>query len=169
MRRRAALMGVALGRPYSVLAARCRDSHHRRRTADAAAPFAAHAGGLAGEYRGNVVVVLPGDQDPAAPARRPPGAGRGRAGDGRCGNCFPRSGRHRRGLPRGRPLSRSLLALDRDGEAASPGELGIYGLLFHQVGRDELDRFVRRTIGPVLDYDTQRGGDLARTLLTYFA
>jgi DNA-binding PucR family transcriptional regulator len=62
-----------------------------------------------------------------------------------------------------------LLALDRDGEGASPGELGVYGLLFHQAGRDELHRFVRRTIGPVLDYDTQRGGELTRTLLAFFA
>lgn len=61
-----------------------------------------------------------------------------------------------------------LLALDRDGEGASPGELGIYGLLFHQTGRDELHRFVERTIGAVLDYDAQRRGDLVRTLLTYF-
>ncbi|MGI5193590.1 GAF domain-containing protein [Streptomyces sp. CA-288835] len=172
LRRRAALMGVALGRPYSVLAARCRDSHHRRRTADAATPFAAHAGGLAGEYRGNVVVLLPGDQDPAAPARQladhlaqavdaPVTVGAATAAPGVDGI-----------VEAYRDAARCLdvlLALDRDGEAASPSELGIYGLLFHQAGRDELDRFVRRTIGPVLDYDAQRGGDLAGTLLTYFA
>src|SRR6266540_3070958 len=61
-----------------------------------------------------------------------------------------------------------LLALDRDGHGATADELGVYGLLVNQTGRDELDRFVRQTIGPVLDYDARRGGDLERTLLTYF-
>ncbi|MFD0502782.1 PucR family transcriptional regulator [Streptomyces chiangmaiensis] len=47
-------------------------------------------------------------------------------------------------------------------------ELGIYGLLFSQAGRDELQRFVRCVIGPVLDYDERRSGELVRTLLAYF-
>jgi hypothetical protein len=45
------------------------------------------------------------------------------------------------------------------GEGASPGELGVYGLLFHKTRRDELRRFVDRTIGAVLEYDARRHSD----------
>ena len=61
-----------------------------------------------------------------------------------------------------------LLTLDRDGEAASLAELGIYGVLLARSGREEYERFVRRVIGPVLDHDAQRGTDLVGTLFTYF-
>jgi DNA-binding PucR family transcriptional regulator len=62
-----------------------------------------------------------------------------------------------------------LLALDRAGEGASRDDLGIHGILLGQAGREELARFVRRTIGPLLDHDETRGSDLVRTGLTYFA
>ncbi|MEV6106138.1 GAF domain-containing protein [Streptomyces sp. NPDC051940] len=174
LRRRAALMGVALGHPHTVLAARTREGRHRRRIADAAAPYAARAGGLAGEYRGDVVILLPGDQhlDPGTAAGAlaehltqalevPVTVGAAAAAPGT-----------EAVVEAHRDATRCLdvlLALDRDGEGAAPGELGVYGLLFHQTGRDELHRFVQRTLGPVLDYDAQRGGELTRTLLTYFA
>jgi DNA-binding PucR family transcriptional regulator len=61
-----------------------------------------------------------------------------------------------------------LLSLDRDGHGATPDELGIYGLLFNQADRHELDRFIQQRIGPVLDYDTRRGGELEHTLRAYF-
>jgi DNA-binding PucR family transcriptional regulator len=38
-----------------------------------------------------------------------------------------------------------------------------------EAGRGELDRFVDRTLGPVLAYDGERGTDLAATLEAYFA
>ncbi|MQY10283.1 hypothetical protein SRB5_03900 [Streptomyces sp. RB5] len=168
LRRRATLMGVALGRPHTVFAARARDGRHRRRIADAAAPYAVRAGGLAGEYRGDVVVLLPGDADPGALARHlsdavevPVTVGAAPAAPG----TEAVAEAHRDAT---RCLD-VLLALDRDGEGATAGELGVYGLLFHATGRDELRRFVHRVLGPVLEYDAQRGGELARTLLTYYA
>ncbi|MGW5865223.1 helix-turn-helix domain-containing protein [Streptomyces sp. NPDC055239] len=172
LRRRATLMGITLSRPHTVLAARCRGSLHRRPVADAAATFAARAGGVAGEYRGNVVVLVPVGSTPADAARMlaeqltssvgaPVTVGAAAAGGG--ADAVVEA--HRDAA---RCLD-VLLALDRDGEGATSGELGIYGLLFHQTGRDELHRFVGRTIGPVLDHDAQRGGELAHTLMTYFA
>jgi len=172
LRRRATLVGLALDLPHTVLTARSRDSLPRRRITDAATPFAAHEGGLAGEYRGNVVVLLPGDHGPGESARRladhlsratdaPVTVGAAGAAPGVDGIVEAhRDAAHCLDV---------LLALDRDGDGASPGELGIYGLLFHQTGRAELHHFVRRLIGPVLDYDARRGGDLVRTLLAYFA
>ncbi|HET6359271.1 helix-turn-helix domain-containing protein, partial [Streptomyces sp.] len=61
-----------------------------------------------------------------------------------------------------------LFALDRDGEGACRDELGIYGLLLSHAGRAELNRFVERTVGPLLAHDEARGSELARTVLTYF-
>lgn len=172
LRRRATLVGLDLHRPHTVFAARCRDSAHRRRIADAAASYAAHARGLAGEYRGDTVVLLPQDPDPDEAARTladhlsrvvdnlvTVGAATAAPGIDAIVEAHHDAVR----------CLDVLLALDRDGEGASPGELGVYGLLFHQAGREELHRFVRRTIGPVLDYDTQRGGELIRTLLAFFA
>lgn len=183
LRRRAALMGLDLDMPYIVLTARCRDSRHRRRIADAAAPFAVRAGGLAGEYRGDVVVLLPGDgggDGAAARAAGPAETARdlaehltksvdapvtvGAAAASATG-VDPIAEAHRDAA---RCLG-VLLALGRDGEGASPTELGVHGLLFHRTGRDELRRFVDRTIGAVLAYDARRRSDLVRTLLTYFA
>ena len=61
----------------------------------------------------------------------------------------------------------ALEALGRDGEGASAAELGFLGVLLG----DRLDvlPFVRRTIGPVLDYDEEHGTDLVDTLEAYFS
>ncbi|MFI6566071.1 helix-turn-helix domain-containing protein [Streptomyces sp. NPDC050534] len=172
LRRRAALMGLDLSRPHTVLAARCRGGGHRRAIADAAAAFAAQAKGLAGEYRGDVVVLLPGDHTPAETARSLAAHLSRNVSDAvTVGGASAAPGvdavieAHRDAAQ----CLDVLLALDRDGQGASPDELGIYGLLFSQAGREELHQFVHRIIGPVLDYDERRGCDLVRTLLTYFA
>ncbi|MCI2422083.1 helix-turn-helix domain-containing protein [Saccharopolyspora sp. K220] len=62
---------------------------------------------------------------------------------------------------------RALLALGRIGEGASMAELGFLGVLLGE--QSDLSGFVRRTIGPVLDYDARRGTELVRTLHAYFA
>ena len=59
--------------------------------------------------------------------------------------------------------------LGRTGESATADELGVYGLLLGAASQDDVRRFVRRTVGPVLDYDRDRGSELARTLLTWYA
>ncbi|MGW0903342.1 helix-turn-helix domain-containing protein [Streptomyces sp. NPDC002853] len=172
LHRRATLMGITLGRPHTVLTARCRDSLHRRPIADAAGAFAARLGGLAGEHRGNVVVLLPGSRTPADAARTLAEGLSARVGAAVTVGAAAADGGRDTIIEAHHDAARCLdvlLALERDGEGATSDQLGIYGLLFHQTGRDELRRFVARTIGPVLDYDTERGGELAHTLLTYFA
>jgi DNA-binding PucR family transcriptional regulator len=62
---------------------------------------------------------------------------------------------------------RALLALGRAGEGASAQGLGFLGVLLGD--RADLDGFVQRALGPVLDYDVRRGTELVRTLDAYFA
>ncbi|MEV0056988.1 GAF domain-containing protein [Saccharopolyspora shandongensis] len=62
---------------------------------------------------------------------------------------------------------RALLALGRIGEGAAMDGLGFLGVLLGE--HTDLNGFVRRTIGPVLDYDARRGTELAGTLHAYFA
>jgi len=61
----------------------------------------------------------------------------------------------------------TLEALGRSGEGASAAELGFLGVLLGD--RRDVLPFVRRTIGPVLDYDEERGTELVGTLEAYFS
>ena len=44
----------------------------------------------------------------------------------------------------------------------------MYGLLLSAAGQDELDRFVTRTVGPLVEYDRDRGSELVRTMLAFY-
>ena len=59
-----------------------------------------------------------------------------------------------------------MIALGRDGQGATTAELGFLGVLLS--GGDTRQRFVRDTLGPVLDYDAGRGSELAATLDAWF-
>jgi DNA-binding PucR family transcriptional regulator len=60
----------------------------------------------------------------------------------------------------------ALEALGRVGGGGSADELGFVGLL---IGDDrDVAGFLRRTLGPVLDYDRRRGTELVETLRAYF-
>ncbi|WP_418605692.1 PucR family transcriptional regulator [Georgenia sp. SUBG003] len=61
----------------------------------------------------------------------------------------------------------TLLVLGRRGEVAGVDDLGFVGLL---LGDDrDVPAYVGSVLGPVLDYDAQRGTALVETLRTYFA
>ncbi|MEU4194816.1 GAF domain-containing protein [Kribbella sp. NPDC026611] len=64
-------------------------------------------------------------------------------------------------------LATTMLRLGRTGEAATPDDLGVAGL----VGAAEVDAraHVQHVLGPILDYDDQRGTDLIGTLHAYYA
>jgi len=63
----------------------------------------------------------------------------------------------------------SLLALGKRGVVGGTETLGVYRFLLAPGGPDEAVEFVRRTVGPLLDHDTARGTELARTLEAYLA
>ena len=61
----------------------------------------------------------------------------------------------------------ALIALGHKGKGAAATQLGFAGLI---VGSDpDVDEYVRKLLGPVLDYDERRGTDLVGTLSAYFA
>ena len=60
----------------------------------------------------------------------------------------------------------AMLALGRAGQGATTADLGFVGVLLS--AGDSGRRFVQDTLGPVLDYDTARGSDLAATLDAWF-
>jgi GAF domain-containing protein len=69
-----------------------------------------------------------------------------------------------------RPAARLVapqVRLGRPSESATPGDLGVAGL----VGASDVDvrSHVHHVLGKVIDYDTQRGTDLIGTLQAYFA
>lgn len=92
------------------------------------------------------------------------GGGRARIGVGeRCEAIadFPRSYRQAR-------LALRLLAVaEWDDRVVRFDDLGVYRLLAGIEDVDEVERFVQRWIGTLLDYDGQRGTDLVRTLSHY--
>ncbi|MEU6126377.1 helix-turn-helix domain-containing protein, partial [Streptomyces sp. NPDC047123] len=60
----------------------------------------------------------------------------------------------------------ALRALGRTGHGAALADLGFVGLLIGE--QADLGGYVRATLGPVLDYDAERGTELVRTLEAYF-
>ncbi|MCR3752167.1 helix-turn-helix domain-containing protein [Lentzea californiensis] len=161
---RARRLGVDLAAPHAVLIAHA-TAVPRRRLATAAAQFATLIGIHAeqvvllvrtdcpGTLAGRVSTALgaatgcPVTVAAAGPAGGPAELARAHAEASRC--------------------LRALLRLGREGAGASMAELGFIGLLL----ADHADHtaFIRRTLGPVFDYDRERGTELLRTLDAYFA
>lgn len=168
--RRAQLLGVDLDRLHTVVAARMGATERRRLVAMEAAALATELGGLAGEHAGNIVLLLPGDQpdrSAATVARRLTAA----AGQPMTiGAAGPTTGMtevleaYRDALR----CQTTLLALGREGQWATPRDLGVYTVLLAGGSTEELERFVERTVGPLVRKDSARGSPLIETLETYF-
>jgi DNA-binding PucR family transcriptional regulator len=62
----------------------------------------------------------------------------------------------------------TLLALERAGDVSDPAHLGLARLLLGTSGPGELDDFVTAVLGPVADYDRERGSALVETLGAWF-
>ncbi len=156
-------LGIDLSAPHAVLVAHA-DGGSRRRVASAAARHAT----LVGVHAEEVVLLATGDPDELA---RRVAADLGSA-TGRpvtVGAAGPASGPSAIAEAHAEAARcvRALLALGRTGEGAAMAGLGFLGQLLGD--RADLDVFVRRTLGPVLDYDERRGTELIATLRAYFA
>ncbi|MET0967009.1 MAG: GAF domain-containing protein [Nakamurella sp.] len=57
----------------------------------------------------------------------------------------------------------ALHALNRTGIVATPSDLGPYRFLLSRAGRNDAERFVQSTIGPIIEYDQTRHTDLVNT------
>lgn len=169
LHRRALHLGLDLATPYVVVVVRVADPS--RTTAAWRAARAAHGpAGTSGQHRGDLVLLVAA-ADASATGRRvstqiadavgaPVTVGVAGPGAGaiELAELYREAAR----------CCDVLTALGRDGEVAGRDELGVYGLLLSAAGQTELDRFVARTVGPLLDYDRDRGSELVRTLLAFY-
>ncbi|MER5203451.1 GAF domain-containing protein [Streptomyces sp. NPDC002825] len=190
LRERAARLRTDSEAPHVVLAARIdraaedaadsdagrRESADRRRLWSAASHLAATRHGLASARDGGTVLLLPlGPGESAAELARQ--TARSLGGTLREPVTVGASAPVRKVLDRpdqvalayeeARRCLDALVLLHRSGQGAAAEDLGFLGLLLAD-GRD-IDGFVGRTIGQVVDYDLRRGTDLVRTLDAYFA
>ncbi|WP_078882706.1 GAF domain-containing protein [Streptomyces albus] len=151
----------------------------RQRLWSAASHLAATRRGLAAARDGGLVLLLPlGRRDGAEAVSRTArevAAELGRAAGHpvTVGASAPvPSPAHRPGAvaaayPEARRCLDALSLLGRRGDGAAADDLGFLGLLLTET-RD-VAGFVRRTLGPVLDYDRRRGTALVATMDAYFA
>ncbi|MFJ9942852.1 helix-turn-helix domain-containing protein [Streptomyces erythrochromogenes] len=174
---RARRVGVHLDRPHAVFVLHSATAARQRLLA-AAARVAHSRKGLAGLHHDDVVLVLPAEHtgpDPGPGVAPGPGAaslagelGQALAGPVTVGAAGPVSGPGRFPDAHAEALRcrTALRALGREGTGAALGDLGFLGVLLGD--QTDLGGYVRRTLGPVLDYDAKRGTELVHTLRTYF-
>ncbi|MGI5400690.1 helix-turn-helix domain-containing protein [Streptomyces sp. CA-135486] len=195
LRERAARLHADLDVPHVVLAARTdapgTDTPGRgisdrqsadRRTADrqrlwsAASHLAATRSGLAAARDGGAVLLLPlGPDDSASDLARQTAkqlggtlrelvtVGASSPVAGPAGDPSPIAGAY----AQARRCLDALRLLGRAGQGAAAQDLGFLGLLLADPG--DIDGFVQRTMGEVVEYDRRRGTDLVGTLDAYFA
>ncbi|PRX48427.1 sugar diacid utilization regulator [Prauserella shujinwangii] len=161
--RRGRRVGVDLAAPHAVLVLHA-EGVSRTRLASVAARRAA----LAGVYAERVVMLAEGDT-PGKLAERTSAELTALLGTAvTAGAAGPASGPPELAAAHAEAVRclRALLALGRAGDGAAAAELGFVGMVLGD--RTEVPRFVRATLGPVLDYDEARGTELVRTLRAYF-
>jgi sugar diacid utilization regulator len=155
--------------PHVVLSARCASPEHRRRAASWAASHAALTHGLAVAGHEEIVLLLPGSEPGETAHRVAKELGATLAAPVTVGAAGPvrdptRVTTAHREAQR---CADALLALGRRDDGADARELGFIGLLIGE--HRDIGGFLRATLGPVLDYDAERGTSLARTLEDYFS
>jgi hypothetical protein len=168
IRERAHRVGADLDLRQTVVVARSA-SGDRSRLVTAASFLAGQLRGLSTERQGAVVLLVPLD-DPGEAARKvcaelalalsaPVTAG--------ASATIERPDEVPAARREAQRCLEALESLRREGEGASAAELGFLGVLLGD--RRDVNPFVRRIIGPILDYDLDRGTDLVGTLEAYFS
>ena len=166
LRERARRQGADLDAELAIAVAEpTGDLGSTQQVARIAAGLARDLHGLGGVYD-EMAVVLAGD-DPIALAT----ALRDRLGGATVGVASVREGAA--GVAAAwREATQTLSALrrlGRGGEVSDPGGLGLARLLLGGNGPEELEEFIARTLGPVLDYDARRDSRLAETIEAWLA
>ncbi|WP_328680819.1 GAF domain-containing protein [Streptomyces sp. NBC_00322] len=153
-----------------------RETADRQRLWSAASHLAATRSGLAAARDGGTVLLLPlGPSDSASDLARQTArqlgctlrelvtVGASSPVAAPAGDPGPIAGAYEQA----RRCLDALRLLGRSGQGAAAQDLGFLGLLLADPG--DIDGFVRRTMGEVVEYDRKRGTDLVRTLDAYFA
>ncbi|MFI8102767.1 helix-turn-helix domain-containing protein [Streptomyces sp. NPDC086023] len=167
LRERTRRLGIDLDTPHVIVVARPEGGELGKAVAWASS-YAYRMSGLKSVRRGCIVLMLPGTDASAAghqvSAELSPLLGHpvstGAAGPAEGASSM--AGVYEEAV---RCLD-ALTALDGVGGTASLRELGFLGLLLS--ADHDVDAFIGRTIGPVLEYDAGRFTELTRTLDAYF-
>ena len=132
--------------------------------------LAAERRGLAGDHLGRLVLLAPApDGEPLAVGRQLAEAVEEAGGRATVGVAAAVPDSLAEAYAEGRRCLDTLLTLGRVGEVSDPAGLGLTRLLLGENGPEEVAAYVRGTLGPVLDYDAQRGTSLVETLEAWFA
>ncbi|MEU0628300.1 GAF domain-containing protein [Streptomyces sp. NPDC005989] len=164
-------LGIDLDRPHLLLVA---EGGARERLAPAAMRYLFGGGihGVSAEHAGAVVLlVAAGDSGPdAGDAARAAAAQLGRLAQTpvTVAAAGPARGARELAAAYGEAARclRAMRVLGRTGEGACVEELGFLGVVLGNA--QDVDGFVSATLGPLLEYDAQRGTHLVRTLGAYF-
>ncbi|MFJ2768643.1 helix-turn-helix domain-containing protein [Streptomyces sp. NPDC087300] len=164
---RARRLGVRIEGPLAVFVAHS-ESVPRQRLLAAAHRSARARGGLAGLHHDDVVIVTPAERPGTAAVPLAAELGQAAGAPVTVGAAGPATG------PTGLPATHTealrclsaLRALGHTGHGAALADLGFVGLLIGE--RADLGGYVRATLGPLIDYDAERGTELVRTLEAYF-
>ncbi|GIF83927.1 helix-turn-helix domain-containing protein [Catellatospora bangladeshensis] len=176
LRARARRLQVDLSRPHVLVVvddAAATSGPARQRAVSWAHTYAGTHAGLAATRDGRVVLMLPGVEagSLARAVARELGRVLGRpVTAGAAGPAADPAGLAA-AFKEADHCATALAALGRTGDGASTAELGFVGLLLGAVregGDPDVTRFLRDTIGSVVDYDTRRGTALVKTLECYF-
>ncbi|SCK05618.1 GAF domain-containing protein [Streptomyces sp. WMMB 322] len=168
--------GPSAGASGRVGPAEREESLGRQRLWAAASHLAATRHGLAAARDGGIVLLLPlrADGTPSRTAGEIAAElGHSAGAPVTVGASAPvaapaaESGAVAAAYPEARRCVDALRLLGRTGEGAAAEDFGFIGMLLTD-SRD-VGSFVRRTLGPVLDYDARRGTDLVATMDAYFA
>ncbi|MFB6813403.1 helix-turn-helix domain-containing protein [Streptomyces sp. NPDC056347] len=164
-------LGIDLDRPHLLLVA---EGGPRERLAPAAVRylFGGDVHGVSAEHSGTVVLLIAaGERAPAAgDAARAAAAQLGQlaqapvtvAATGPARGARELAAAHREAAR----CLRAMRVLGRTGQGACVEELGFMGVVLGNA--QDVEGFVTATLGPLLEYDAQRGTHLVRTLAAYF-
>jgi GAF domain-containing protein len=168
--RRARRLGLTPGDARVVLVASC-PADRRRRLTEVASAFARDRAGVAGEWLGDVVLLVRHDDADAAARAASRDLTRSIRAAVTVGAAGPVTA-----LPALRDAYRDaarchqvLLAFGRAGHGGSLHALGMFGVLLETSSNERLQSFVDTVLGPVSRYDAVNGTQLVETLDQFFA
>lgn len=124
---------------------------------------------LAGELNGNLAILMPCEEPKAAAERihKFISDNLGEAATVAASNFISNPADFPGAYRTARRCVTLLKTLNETGGVGTEAELGVYGLVFGEQGRPELEAYLRTTIGSLLTHDDDRNTDLALTLLVY--
>ncbi len=170
VRRRGDLVGVDLGGPLTVMVAVVGGPSVPARMQAEALRIAREQRGLATTYGGSVVLLVPGQDEALLSGQAARRLNNASATPVTLGGFGPIHDVAR--LPdaerQARRCAKALVLLGRSGQSGTPRQLGSYGLLLSEAGREQAQAFLSTTLGPLERYDAQRGTALLATVDRYF-